>query len=97
MEPGQISRYGDSRGSILGKGKRFFFSSQRPDWRWDSPNLLSNGYRGFFPRGGSGKTIRSSETSVNKISTRRRIPEDGILQEWRKLQNEEFHIRMYFP
>jgi hypothetical protein len=26
------------------------------------------------------EAIRSSETSVNKISTRRHIPEDGILQ-----------------
>jgi hypothetical protein len=26
------------------------------------------------------EAIRSSETSVNKISTRRHIPEDGILE-----------------
>jgi hypothetical protein len=30
------------------------------------------------------KAIRSSETSVNKISTRRHIPEDGILHSHRR-------------
>jgi hypothetical protein len=32
------------------------------------------------------EAIRSSETSVNKISTRLHIPEDGILHELNKLQ-----------
>jgi hypothetical protein len=40
-----------SRGSIAGRGKRFFSSPLRPDRFWGTPSLLSNGHRGFFPRG----------------------------------------------
>jgi heme/copper-type cytochrome/quinol oxidase subunit 1 len=32
-------------------GSRIFYSPRRPDRFWGSPNLLSNGYRGLFPRG----------------------------------------------
>jgi hypothetical protein len=32
-------------------GSRIFSSSRRPDRLWGSPNLLSNGYQGLFPRG----------------------------------------------
>jgi len=27
-------------GSIPGRGKRFFFSSEYPDWLWGPPDLL---------------------------------------------------------
>jgi hypothetical protein len=38
----------DDRSSILGRGKRFTFSSQRPDRLRGPPSLLSNEYRGLF-------------------------------------------------
>jgi hypothetical protein len=31
-------------------GRRFFSSPQRPYRLWVPPSLLSNGYRGIFPR-----------------------------------------------
>jgi hypothetical protein len=39
----------DSKGSIPGSA-RFFSSSQRPDRLWGRPSLISDGYRGIFPR-----------------------------------------------
>jgi len=34
-----------------GQGTYFFFLPTHPDWLWGPPSLLSNRYRGPFPRG----------------------------------------------
>jgi hypothetical protein len=41
----------DGRGLIIGRGKRFFSTPQRPDRLWSPPSLLSNGYWWWFPPG----------------------------------------------
>jgi hypothetical protein len=45
------------RGSISGRGKRFFSSPQHPDRPWSPPSLLSNGYWWLFPRMWSGRGV----------------------------------------
>jgi hypothetical protein len=52
---GVAKDYGlDDRGSILGRGKRFFSTSQLPDRLWGPPYHLYNGYR-YGQRGRSVK------------------------------------------
>jgi hypothetical protein len=48
----------DGRGSVPGRGTRFFFLSHRPDRFWDPPSLLSNMYWGLFPRSRSGWGVK---------------------------------------
>jgi hypothetical protein len=58
LRTGYLSLYTDglrdgrprNRGSAPCRGKRLFSSPQRPDSPWGPRNLLSNGYRGLFPR-----------------------------------------------
>jgi hypothetical protein len=47
-----VSDYGlDDRGSIPDRARGFPLQTLRPDRLWGPPSLLSNGYRGSFPRG----------------------------------------------
>jgi hypothetical protein len=39
------------RDSILGRNKKLLSTPQDLDRLWDTPSLLSNGYRELFPQG----------------------------------------------
>jgi hypothetical protein len=47
----------EGRGSIPGRGKRIFSSSQRPERFCGSPGLLQNEYWGLVPWGYSGRGV----------------------------------------
>jgi hypothetical protein len=48
----------EGRGSILGRGERFFSSPQHPDRLSGPPSLLSNAYLELFPLGYSGRSVK---------------------------------------
>jgi hypothetical protein len=67
-ELGQRSRYSTTlragHPTILGRGKRFVSSLNRPGWLSDPPSLLFNGTRGAFPRSKEVGAWSSSLTSI---------------------------------
>jgi hypothetical protein len=52
---------------------KFFFSLQRPDWLWDPPSLLPNGYRSSFP---GSKVARSVKLTIRLHL----VPMSGMLE-----------------
>jgi hypothetical protein len=69
-----VSDYGlYYRGSILDRGRGFFFWPLRPDRLWGPPSLLSNGYRGPFPGGKArpGRDADRSPPSSAEVNTSR--------------------------
>jgi len=62
----------------------FFCSPPRPDQLWCSPSLLSNGYRGLFPRGKSGRgpKLTTHLHPVPKLRMRGAIPPLSNTSSW---------------
>jgi hypothetical protein len=60
---------------------------------WSDSYLLTLIHRSWIASTLKMEAIRSSETSVNKIPTRRHIPEDGILHSHRR-ENLKSHIQL---
>jgi hypothetical protein len=61
-----------SWGSIPGRGKRLFSPPQRPDRLCSPLSLLSNGYRGLFSWGQSGRAVKLT-TQLNPMAKSRMV------------------------
>jgi len=48
----------DDHDSISGSSSSFFSVPSRPDWLWDPPSLLTNGYQELFPVGQNGQVMK---------------------------------------
>jgi hypothetical protein len=107
LEPGQTSRYSDrlhDRGSIFGRGNRFFSWLQRPGRLWGPPiqwimRALSLGVkrqgREAYPSTLKMETICSSETSVYcQRTTRRYISVDATVHN-RRCENLKSYIMIF--
>jgi hypothetical protein len=65
------------RGSIPGRGKRFFSNPQRLDRLWGPPSILCNGYLGLFYPGANwqGRKADHSPPSTAEIKNGGAIPQ----------------------
>jgi hypothetical protein len=75
----------DSQGSIPGRGKKFFYATQRTDWLWGPPSLLSNWFQGLFPGRGAKWQIHESDhspTSVAEVKNGEAIPPLFHMSSW---------------
>jgi hypothetical protein len=68
----------EDRGSIPGRSKVFFLWLLCPGQLWGTPSLLSNGYRGSFPRG-KARLRRDTDHSPHVVSRSRMSTSYSIL------------------